>query len=128
MAATLYASVLALLLVWLSLNVIRNRRASKVIYGDGGVEALTIARTAQSNAVDYIPISLIMLYALELSVAPVWLVHLSGIVLVAGRLIHARSILREHLRGRVLGMQLTLFNLIALALLNLAFAIYQQLT
>ena len=35
MVSSIYASILALLIVWLSLNVIKLRRANKVILGDG---------------------------------------------------------------------------------------------
>ncbi|MDW1918451.1 MAPEG family protein, partial [Vibrio sp. Vb0349] len=61
MITALYASILALLLVWLAFQVIKQRRLNKVAYADGGVEALQIARSAQSNASEYIPITLILM-------------------------------------------------------------------
>ncbi|GAL28409.1 glutathione S-transfersae-related protein [Vibrio variabilis] len=54
MITALYASLLAVLMIWLSFQVIKQRRANQVAYADGGVEALQIARSAQGNAVDYI--------------------------------------------------------------------------
>ena len=59
--------------------------------------------------------------ALEYNGAPLWLVHVAGITFLAGRLIHARGILRERFKGRVLGMQLTIWTILALAAANLLF-------
>lgn len=42
MITALYASVLAVLLVWLAIQVIKQRRVNKVAYADGGVESLQI--------------------------------------------------------------------------------------
>ena len=119
MITGLYTSILALLLCWLSLNVIKARRKNRVKYADGGVEELQIARSAQSNAVDYCPITILLLLLLELSNANIWLIHCAGVVFVAGRIIHARGILTDNLRKRVLGMQLTIFTIIPLAILNI---------
>ena len=50
MITALYASFLALLLIWLAFQVVKQRRSNKIAYADGGVAALQIARSAQSNA------------------------------------------------------------------------------
>ena len=125
MITALYAALSALIICWLSLNVIKARRKNKVKYGDGGVLQLQIARSAQSNAVEYIPISLLLLFFLEYSGINVWFIHFMGVALVAGRLIHGFSILSENIPGRVLGMRITFLTIIALSLLNLANFIYR---
>ena len=125
MVSSIYAGILALLIVWLSLNVIKIRRAKKVILGDGGETDLKYAIRAQGNATEYIPISLLLLVLLELSGVNLWLVHLGGIAIVLGRLLHAKGLLAQSLRYRVLGMQFTLFTLIALASVNIAYAFYK---
>jgi uncharacterized membrane protein YecN with MAPEG domain len=79
MISSIYAGILALLIVWLSLNVIKLRRSKKVILGDGGETDLHYAIRAQGNATEYIPISLILLVLLELSGVNIWLVHSCGI-------------------------------------------------
>lgn len=124
MVSSLYASILALLIVWLSLRVIKLRRAKKVRFGDGGDPELQVAIRAQGNAIEYVPISLILLYLLELSGAHFALLHFGGIAVLAGRLLHARGLLAERPQYRTLGMQVTLFALIGLALVNLAYAAY----
>lgn len=120
MITSLYAALLAILLFTLSLNVIRLRRKHRISHGDGNVPDLQIARSAQANAVDYIPITLLLLLLLELNQTASWLIHLAGIVFTVGRFIHAGGILKARLAGRVLGMHLTLWTILALALLNLA--------
>lgn len=124
MITPIYAVILSTLMIWLALNVIKSRRKHKVRYSDGGVLELQIARTAHSNAVDYIPISLILLFFLEYNGGNIWLVNFAGLSLVAGRVIHGRSILAENLKGRVRGMQLTIYTIIALALLNMIYLPY----
>lgn len=123
MITSLYAGLLALLLVWLSLRVITLRRAHKVSFGDGGVPELQIAIRAQGNATEYIPIALILLALLELSGAHMALIHAGGIAVLAGRLVHARGLLTNRLRFRVLGMQFTIYTLIGLGLANLGYAV-----
>jgi uncharacterized protein len=126
MISALYAGILALLIVWLSLNVIKLRRANKVILGDGGVPQLQHAIRAQGNATEYIPITLILLILLELSGANVWLVHIGGIAIIIGRLLHAKGLLAENLRFRVLGMQVTFFTIIGLASANIFYTLYKM--
>lgn len=128
MTSAIYASLAAFLLVWLSLNVIKTRRRLKVRYGDGGKEELQIARAAHSNAAEYIPIALLLLFALEYNHASIWLVHVFGVVFLVARVIHAYGLLSGKLRGRVLGMQITLFTLLALAVANLMHIPYKNIS
>jgi uncharacterized membrane protein YecN with MAPEG domain len=57
----------------------------------------------------------------ELQGLPVWRVHLLGVLLLAGRVIHAVAVLREPepIRLRVAGMILTLAALIGGGTINL---------
>ena len=126
MITVLYAALCALIIVKLSMAVIKLRRKHKVRLGDGNVEDLITAIAAHSNACQYIPISLLLLFALEQNQANVWLLHLSGIILVAGRLLHAKGIWNK-MSYRVLGMQFTLYNIIALSIINLLYLPYSEL-
>jgi uncharacterized protein len=122
MVTGIYAAILAILIVWLSLQVIKLRRANRVRFGDGDVSELQAAIRAQGNATEYIPVSLLLLLLLELGGAHWSLIHLGGIILVAGRVIHARGLLTNSLRLRVLGMQITFLVIVALAIANLVYA------
>jgi uncharacterized membrane protein YecN with MAPEG domain len=60
---------------------------------------------------------------LEISQSPIWLIHLLGVVFLTGRLIHANGVSKANIKQRILGMQITLWILITLAILNfMAFA------
>jgi hypothetical protein len=127
MITAFYASILALFMCWLSMQVIRARRKYQVRYADGGVKPVIITRTAQQNAFEYIPISLILMALLEFNSQQLWLVHLLGMLLCIARITHARAILTGHHSGRVIGMKLTFSAIGLLALSNLLFIPYATL-
>jgi len=109
------------------LNVIKKRRKNKVSIGDGGNEELKIAMAAQSNAIEFVPIALLLLFALEYNHANILVVHMFGVALMIGRVIHARSLLSSHFKGRVLGMQVTIYTIIGLGVLNIVYLPYHEL-
>ena len=123
MFTALYASLSILLLCWLALKVVGARRKHQIRYADGGVEAVQIARTAHGNATEYLPIFLIALFLLEYNGGQPLLINLLGITMLGGRVIHAKGILQESFKGRVLGMQITIFTLLALAILNIIYLV-----
>lgn len=119
MITALYASVSAGLMIWLAIEVIKQRRKAQVKYADGGVSALQMARSAHSNAVDYVPITLIMLALAEYNGAAPWTIHLIGVTFVVGRVLHAQAILADKLQGRITGMKLTFAAIVGLIVLNM---------
>lgn len=91
----LYASLLAPLLILLSLRVIRRRRSVQAAIGDAGDPLLRRRMRVQANFVEYVPMALILLGLAEsLHTAP-WLLHLFGACLLAGRLAHAIGVSAE---------------------------------
>ncbi|HHF3138967.1 MULTISPECIES: MAPEG family protein [Vibrio] len=127
MITALYANILAILIIWLAVQVIKQRRLNQIAYADGGVEALQIARSAQSNATEYIPITLILMALLEFNGAyPTW-IHLTGIIFVIGRVIHAKGILKKDLKKRIRGMQVTFLVILSLVVLNMIYLPYDKL-
>ncbi len=128
MFTALYAALSGLLICWLALQVIKVRRRHKIAFSDGEIQALTVARSAHSNATENLPIFLIMLFLLEYNGAHILLINLLGIVMISGRIIHARGILKEELKSRVLGMKITFFTQIGLALLNIVYLLVAQLS
>lgn len=127
MITALYAALLGLLMMWLSVQVIKQRRKNKIAYADGGVEDLQVARSAQGNGVDNIPIGLILLALLEFNGANVLIIHGLGVLFIVGRVIHARAILDKKLKGRITGMKLTFGVLFALAVLNIVYLPFDKL-
>lgn len=121
MITSIYASLSALIIVKLALSVIKLRRKNRVSVGDGGNEQLQLAIRTHANAVEYIPITLLLLLTLELNGAPTILIHILGVTLLIGRILHAMGLPEKDFKKRVLGMQITIYLLIGLAVLNIVF-------
>ncbi len=118
MVTAFYGIWMGLLLVWLAIQVIKQRRKHRIAYADGGDQALMIARSAHSNAAEYIPIILILMGLAEINQAPQLIIHICGGILILGRVCHAYGILKEKLKFRVRGMVLTFADIMALAMIN----------
>lgn len=121
-----YASLLVLLFLFLSLRVIRRRRALKVGIGDAGDKHLLRAMRVHSNFAEYTPLALLLLLALELQVFYPWALHVLGATLVIGRLLHAYGVsqTREQLQFRMAGMACTFaVMLVAAGILIYRFAL-----
>ncbi|WP_455209663.1 MAPEG family protein [Kaarinaea lacus] len=126
MIAAVYASLYSLIIVWLSLRVIGRRYKHKVSVGDGGVEELKIARGAQSNAVEYLPIGLLLMLVLEFNGAALWVVHVFGMALIIGRVFHIKGMFAKRLTYRVVGMHITIYALIGLSIVNMAYLPFEK--
>jgi uncharacterized membrane protein YecN with MAPEG domain len=114
----LYAGLMGLWLLYLGFAVIRLRRRHDVSTGDGAVKALELAIRAHGNACEYIPIALILMGLAESMGAPSSILHILGVMLVTGRLLHGAYFLSGagRLNVRVAGMLLTIGVIGALAL------------
>ena len=126
MITSLYASLSALLIVRLPISVIKLRRINRIRVGDGGNEQLQLAIRTHANALEYIPITLLLLLMLELNGAPKILIHIFGATLIIGRIIHAIGVPAKNLQKRILGMQITIYLLIGLAILNILFLVLSE--
>lgn len=94
-AAALWAGLHIFLLLILSVLVTRQRRKHRVSLGDGGVPALSQAIRAFGNASEHVPAALAGLAILALAGAPPLLIHPVGLVLFAGRALHAVGLSRS---------------------------------
>lgn len=120
-----YAALLTLLFLFLSIRVISLRRTLQVGIGDGGDKTLARAIRVHSNFIEYTPLALLLLLALELQAFYPWALHLLGATLVVGRLLHAYGVSQrnEQLKFRVTGMACTfLVTLLTASLLIYRFA------
>lgn len=117
----LYAGLLAPLYLFLTYRVIRLRRGRRVDLGDGGDRLLRRYLRGHANFAEYVPLGLLLLLLLELGGWAGWLLHLLGLMLLAGRLAHAWSFSAAELRlpSRTAGMVLTTAMLAIAALLCL---------
>ena len=111
-----YATLLGLLFIALSVRTIRLRRKHQVAVGDGNNSELRRAMRVHANFADYVPLALLLIFFVELDGTLKWWVHALAIALVCGRLAHAWGVsqTKENFRYRVSGMVLT-FGVIATA-------------
>ena len=111
----LYAGLLAIFFVLLSAYVILGRRTGRVSHGDGGDDGLLKRMRLHGNFAEYAPFALLLLLLAELQGAPVWALHLLGLMLLAGRVLHAigMGVTPQVLILRQVGMILT-FGMILL--------------
>lgn len=119
-----YAAILALMYVALSVRVIGARRSARVALGDGGNPALLRRQRVHANFAEYVPLALILMMLAEQQQIPAAIIHALGLCLLAGRVIHAIGVSRhpELIWQRVTGMSLTFTALVAGALANLVAA------
>lgn len=124
-AAALWAGLHLILLLVLSVLVTRQRRKHHVEIGDGGVPALNQAIRAFGNAAEYVPAAMAGLALLALVNAPPLLIHPIGLVLLAGRIVHAVGLSRSTEAGlaRALGALATWISYVAIAAALLFYAI-----
>ena len=119
----IYAVLLALLAEGLVISVIRKRRSAKVSLGTGGDQMLERRVRAHGNCVEQAGLALLLLLLFELNGGNVYVLHAAALCLVVGRVVHARSLVSGHGKGRVAGMALTFTSYAILIPANLAAAL-----
>ena len=97
------------------------------VYGWGSECVDFGAQCAGAMPAEYIPITLILMGFAEFNGANVWWLHATGIAFILGRLLHAKAILNDQLKGRITGMKLTFSVMIILMVLNLIYLPYGKL-
>lgn len=104
----IYAGLLALLFLGLSIRVIAMRRTG-ISLGDGGNPIMLRRIRGHANFAEYVPFILLMMGFLEFNHASIYLLHALGLVLLAARLLHgyALSFTEKFFLGRFLGTALT---------------------
>lgn len=119
-----YAGLLLLLFLALTVRVLSRRFAARVTLGTGGDRLLERAIRVHANCAEYVPIFLATLLAAELCGAPAPALHAAGVAMLAGRIAHGVGMSREPdiLPLRAGGMVLTLLGLAMAAALALGSA------
>ena len=117
----LYAGMLALLVVILMLAVIKLRRSLRIGLGDGGNRDLQQAIRAHGNAIESVPIFLLMFLTDELNHGSATLLHVFGTAFLTARVLHAWGMYSSGGAsiGRVIGTVGTISLLVTLAVVNL---------
>jgi uncharacterized protein len=115
--SALYAGLLAVIFVVLSVRVIAVRRDAKVSLGDGGNAGLLRRIRAHANFAEYVPMALLLMGLAETLLAPKLWLHAIGLTLLVGRLVHVYGVSADlkTFGPRVTGMVLTFTAILMLA-------------
>ncbi|HEX6858722.1 MAG TPA: MAPEG family protein [Caulobacteraceae bacterium] len=88
-AAALWVGLHIILLLVLSVLVVRLRQKHKIALGDEGIPELARAIRAFGNATEYVPAGLVAITVLAMVDDSGLSVHIVGVLLFVGRLLHA---------------------------------------
>ncbi len=104
----LSAALAALVTGWLGYRCGNIRIKKKILHGDGGNALLHRRMRAQSNFTEYTPIALMLILLLDLADQDGWLLGLTALAFLIGRVLHAIGMDAETAaRPRMIGMMLT---------------------
>ena len=102
---SIYAALLALLLLALAARIVQVRLGGQIPLGTGGSDDMERRVRVHAHLAEWAPIFLILLLLAELGQAPVALLHGAGIAFMVGRALHAYGLSRHRARsfGRFYG-------------------------
>ena len=103
----IFAALLALMLVGISVRVTMLRAKTKINLFDGGDGQLGRAIRVQGNFIEYVPMALALMGVIEWTGAQPALVYAFGAVLLAARIAHASGIYSSVFKARVIGTSTT---------------------
>ena len=112
----IYIALSCLILSKLSMNVIKLRRQGKISFGDDGDRVLMRRIRAQGNFIEYTPIFLLSLIAIEwlaIENIPYYFLYINivGSLFIIGRILHALSLYEKKIMHRKTGMIITFVTL-----------------
>jgi uncharacterized protein len=120
----LFTIIFIIFYLILTIITIKERRSSKVAYGDDNNKKLIKAIRAHANFFEFTVFFIISSFLLEILDANQIYVLFVNIVFLLGRISHAYSMLKEKILFRVIGMMATL-NIYALNCIYLLYLYWQ---
>jgi uncharacterized protein len=120
----LFTIIFIIFYLILTIITIKERRSSKVAYGDDNNKKLIKAIRAHANFFEFTVFFIISSFLLEILDANQIYVLFVNIIFLLGRISHAYSMLREKILFRVIGMMATL-NIYALNCIYLLYLYVQ---
>lgn len=117
----LYGAILALLIVALGINVTVHRVKLSIPLGDGGNPQMLRMIRLHGNAIEYVPLGLVLMLAYEINSGSSLALHIAGIALITGRLVQTWGMWGTEVPGpaRGTGQTLTWLAIAGLAVLIL---------
>jgi uncharacterized membrane protein YecN with MAPEG domain len=117
----IYVALATLLVLILAARISMARHGRRVGIGDGGDPDLVRRIRVHANALENLPLALLLLLLLELDQTPPLALHVFGCLLLVGRVLHAVGLSRSSgvSPGRFLGIALTWAVMLVMAVLLL---------
>jgi len=117
-----WTALIALWILLLMAQVVRLRWTRRVGLGDGGDKDLLKAIRIHGNAIETMPIALLLMLGYEVGGGTPWLLHVCGAALLASRVAHAAGLRRSigASAGRMLGSTLWATVVVVLSVLILS--------
>lgn len=111
----LYSGIFGLFFVALSVRTLLLRRKFGIAIGNNNQPILERASRVHSNFAEYVPMSLLLIYFLELKMPSNTWIHFICMALLLGRISHAYGVsqVQEKLVYRVVGIALTFMVIIS---------------
>ncbi len=121
MITIVYAGILAIVYLFLTARVIWGRNTYRIGIGNGGNEEFARSVRVHGNFAEYVPFALLLLFLVDYSEYNPVIIHILGIALVVGRLLHATGLSASAGKtfGRMAGMILTFLVIATCAILLL---------
>ncbi len=118
---SLYAALLALIIIFLAYKVVVFRRTKHVGLGDDGDKDGLQAIRVHANAVEYIPMIIILMGLYEANGGSNLILNIIGVLAVVARILHAFGLTKSKgvSFGRFYGTALTWLITVFLAILNI---------
>jgi hypothetical protein len=107
-----YGAIFALLYIGLTVRVIMLRNSRRVSLGSGGDPALERAIRIHANFIEYVPLALILLTAMEMQRRSHYVLHILCLLLLIGRICHFAALSRENTVNPLRGAGVTLTVLV----------------
>ncbi|TWX63777.1 MAPEG family protein [Colwellia sp. C1TZA3] len=121
-----YASLLGLLYIGLSVNIIRLRLSAEIGIGTSGNDVLAKRVRVHGNFAEYVPLALILLGCYEINGASAMMLHILGGVLLLARLSHAIGLNKTigSSTPRLMGVLSTFAVLLVLSIENIRLFVF----
>lgn len=131
MITILYAAILGIVFICLTLYVVAGRWEHKIGLGDGGNPDMLKRVRIHGNFAEFVPFALLLLFLTDYAQYSAAVIHSLGIMLVVGRVCHiiALKLSRGFTWVRAVGVVLTLAVILTCSVLLLyKFIILQTIT
>lgn len=118
------AAAAAIINIWLAIRCGRLRASEKVMHGDGGSAPLMRRMRAHSNFIEYTPITLILIAAIEMTEKGGQWLAIVGALYMAARVLHALGMDSPEVgKLRKIGILVTFLTLIGLSVVAVLIAL-----